>query len=194
MVTEIGLDLAVKKAFIVGYFRVPWFQQKLTVVSENRPIQTPSTHRQRLAAGNGPALRMDLANLQSNGVTGTPTPQEQPSPRQPLATLNNNSISGTGFAGYGMSAGLKVSNLTGTSPNAFARPVVRSRGLFLIQALLRYPLMIPQSPNDQALDFQQIAARNSVRLPRLIFSRMETTTTNPRMYRSCNKTCSTSLI
>ena len=94
-------------------------------------MQTPSTHRQRLAPGNGPSPRMGLANLQSNAVAGTPMQQQRPSPRQPFAALNNNTVSGTGFAGYGMSAGLKVSNPAGTNSNGFARPVVRSRGLFL---------------------------------------------------------------
>jgi E3 ubiquitin-protein ligase CCNP1IP1 len=55
-------------------------------------------------------------------------PQHRVSPRQPLANLNGNSP-GPGFAGYGMSAGLKVSNPAGSGANGFSRPVVRSRGI-----------------------------------------------------------------
>lgn len=53
--------------------------------------------------------------------------QHRVSPRQPLASLNGNSP-GPGFSGYGMSAGMKVSNPAGSGANGFSRPVIRSRG------------------------------------------------------------------
>lgn len=93
---------------------------------QNHPIQTPSTHRQRLASGNVPVPRIGLANLPGNSVPAAPMPQHRVSPRQPLANPNGNSP-GPGFAGYGMSAGLKVSNPAGSGANGFSRPVVRSR-------------------------------------------------------------------
>jgi E3 ubiquitin-protein ligase CCNP1IP1 len=48
------------------------------------------------------------------------------SPRTALASISGNG--GSAFAGYGMSAGLKVSNQMGTQNN-IGRPQVRSRGL-----------------------------------------------------------------
>ncbi|PMD30578.1 hypothetical protein L207DRAFT_473535 [Hyaloscypha variabilis F] len=96
---------------------------------QNQPIQTPSTHRQRLASGNIPPPRIGQANLPGNGAPGplgAQKAQHRASPRQPLANINGNSP-GSGFAGYGMSAGLKVSNPAGSGVNAFSRPVVRSR-------------------------------------------------------------------
>jgi E3 ubiquitin-protein ligase CCNP1IP1 len=69
-----------------------------------------------------------MANLPGNSVLGASVPQHRVSPRQPLASLNGNGPGPTGFAGYGMSAGLKVSNPTGSGGNGFARPAVRSRG------------------------------------------------------------------
>lgn len=97
-------------------------------VQQNQPIQTPSTHRQRLASGNPPPPRIGLANLPGNNVLGASVPQHRVSPRQPLAGLSGNSPGPpTGFAGYGMSAGMKVSNPTGSGGNGFARPAVRSR-------------------------------------------------------------------
>ena len=97
------------------------------------PIQTPSTHRQRLGSGNAPAPRIGLVSLQSNGISTTPMLQQRafPSCRQPLFNLNANAATGHGFAGYGMSAGLKVSNPAGSIANV-ERPVIRSRGLIQV--------------------------------------------------------------
>jgi len=102
----------------------------LTSLPENQPIQTPSTHRQRLASGNVLPPRIGLANVPGTGAPGppgAPMAQHRVSPRQPLVNINGNSP-GPGFAGYGMSAGLKVSNPAGSGAIAFSRPVVRSRG------------------------------------------------------------------
>jgi E3 ubiquitin-protein ligase CCNP1IP1 len=104
---------------------------RLTWIQENQPIQTPSTHRQRLNPGNAPAPpRMGLSNLQS-GMSSAPIPNQgiSPSGRQALSNLNANSAAGPGFAGYGMSAGLKVSNPAGSVTNGVERPIIRSRGL-----------------------------------------------------------------
>jgi E3 ubiquitin-protein ligase CCNP1IP1 len=92
-------------------------------------MQTPSTHRQRLATGNDPTPRPGFATLHSTGIARTPMlPPQKISPRQPLANLSGNNSGPTGFAGYGMSAGLKVSNPTGAGTHGLARPVMRSRG------------------------------------------------------------------
>ncbi|KAE9371736.1 hypothetical protein N431DRAFT_410726 [Stipitochalara longipes BDJ] len=96
---------------------------------QNQHIQTPSTHRQRLASGNVPPPRIGLTNLLGNGAPRLPEglmAQNRVSPRQPLANINGNSP-GSGFAGYGMSAGLKVSNPARSGANAFSGPAVRSR-------------------------------------------------------------------
>ena len=98
---------------------------------DNQQAQTPSTHRQRLAPGNAPTPRIGMINMQPNSVAGTPMPRTGTG-RSPLASLNANSTVGPGFAGYGMSAGLKVSNPAGSSVNGFSRPFVRSRGLYKV--------------------------------------------------------------
>ncbi|CAL3962740.1 unnamed protein product [Diplocarpon coronariae] len=92
--------------------------------NQNFPYQTPSSQRQQ-AASYAP-ITTGLG-LQNNGVSATPEPLSRTSPRQPLASLNGNSPRLSGFSGYGMSAGLKVSNPTGSVVNGMARPVMRSR-------------------------------------------------------------------
>jgi E3 ubiquitin-protein ligase CCNP1IP1 len=96
-------------------------------------MQTPSTNRQRLIPTNvpaaGPTTRIELATIHQGGTPGGIIPQYRTTPRQPLASLNSNSISPSGFVGYGMSAGLKVSNPAATIMNGLGRPVVRARGL-----------------------------------------------------------------
>ena len=94
------------------------------------PVQTPSTHRQRLAVGNGPTARTGHAIRQPSVINRTPSlPPQRISPRQPLASLSGNHCSPSGFAGYGMSAGLKVSNSTGAAIQGLARASNASRGL-----------------------------------------------------------------
>lgn len=77
---------------------------------------------------------MELTNLQPNGISGTPMPHQRISPlgRQPLSNLNANAAAGPGFAGYGMSAGLKVSNPAGSVANGVERPVTRPRGVIQV--------------------------------------------------------------
>jgi E3 ubiquitin-protein ligase CCNP1IP1 len=114
-------------------------------------MQTPSTHRQRLAPGNDPTPRPGFVNLHSTGIARTPMlPPQRTSPRQPLANLSGNNAGPTGFAGYGMSAGLKVSNPTGAGIHGLARPVMRSRG----------PAANPVS-NHCLTDFLAVAQRPS---------------------------------
>ncbi|RKF81579.1 putative cyclin b1 interacting protein 1 [Golovinomyces cichoracearum] len=83
-------------------------------------MQTPSTHRTKLPHGNF------HPQIGSTNVINRPTIQQQcqRSPRDPLSNLSNNNNSG--FTGYGMSAGLKVSNST-TVPSGSSRPILRSR-------------------------------------------------------------------
>jgi E3 ubiquitin-protein ligase CCNP1IP1 len=118
----------------------------------NIPMQTPSTHRQRLMPGNDPTPRPGFANLHSIGVARTPMLSSQRiSPRQPLANLSGNNAGPTGFAGYGMSAGLKVSNPTGAAAQGLARPVMRSRGPSTNSANHRWLidfLTVAQRPNS----------------------------------------------
>lgn len=65
-----------------------------------------------------------------------PNQSISPMGRQPLLNLSSNSAGGSGFSGYGMSAGMKVSNPAGSMANGVngvERPVLRSRGLLTIQ-------------------------------------------------------------
>lgn len=103
-------------------------------------MHTPSTNRQSIAPTNapatGPAPRIGLSSIHPGGVSGVPNLQYRSSPRQPLASLNTNSISPSGFAGYGMSAGLKVSNPAAAAINGLGRPIIRSRGLSILYTIL----------------------------------------------------------
>ncbi|KAG0652849.1 RING-type E3 ubiquitin transferase CCNB1IP1 [Hyphodiscus hymeniophilus] len=98
-------------------------------IPQNQPVQTPSTHRHRLGSGIAPGARTVLANIQSTGISRTPIPHPNisPSDRQALSSLNPNAATGPGFAGYGLTAGLKVSNPARSPANAVERPVIRSR-------------------------------------------------------------------
>jgi len=88
-------------------------------------MQTPSTHRRRLALNNPtPAPRIGIANVQPNINIGTPMPRGNSTGRSPLANLSGNG----GFSGYGMSAGLKVSNPTGLINNGAPKSLNRARG------------------------------------------------------------------
>ncbi|TVY13576.1 E3 ubiquitin-protein ligase [Lachnellula arida] len=103
-------------------------------IQQIHPIQTPSTHRQRFAPENQPLPRLGPSNMQFNGHMGTPMPQKRPSPRQPLANLGTNAGGGSGFAGYGMSAGMKVSNPASAAANGATRPLVRSKAHIVVVA------------------------------------------------------------
>jgi E3 ubiquitin-protein ligase CCNP1IP1 len=89
-------------------------------------MQTPSTHRQRFGSGFAPSPRMGVAHVESNIISGTPMPNQRTSPlgRLALSNLNANATAGHGLTGYGLTAGIKVSN-----PAAIERPVRTSRGL-----------------------------------------------------------------
>lgn len=142
---------------------------------ENQPIQTPSTHRQRLSSNVALTPRIGLANFGPNGASGTPMLQRNPTGRSPLANLNANSA-GPGFTGYGMSAGLKVSNPAGSAANGFTRPQVRSRGrsdMSFGEEKLLNPM---QLHNGRRLVFLLIAIQHLHR-PITCF-RMVTTTTD----------------
>lgn len=104
----------------------------------NQPIQTPSTHRQRFAPGSQLNPQMATSNTPFNAPAGTPMLQKRPSPRQPLANLGINTGGGSGFSGYGMSAGMKVSNPASTAALGGSRPVVRSRGPISSSPLIVY--------------------------------------------------------
>lgn len=64
-----------------------------------------------------------MTNVQFDGSTRANKAQRSSSGRLPLTNTNGNSP----FAGYGMSAGLKMSNLGTTSAQGFTKPSVRPR-------------------------------------------------------------------
>ncbi len=66
--------------------------------------------------------------IQPNEISSTPRLQHRVSPRQPLANLSGNNPGLSGFAGYGMSAGLKVSNPAVAANNSMGRPAIISKG------------------------------------------------------------------
>jgi len=111
-----------------GYNQTVWSRfgsQGSNSQNDNQPAETPSSHRQRLTTGASPRT---LQNLQNNHIASIPTPQIRTTPsRQPLAGLSANNSLGSGFAGYGLTAGMKVSNPAGAVANGLARPVIRSR-------------------------------------------------------------------
>ncbi|KAL2070371.1 hypothetical protein VTL71DRAFT_13397 [Oculimacula yallundae] len=84
--------------------------------------KTPSSHRQTLSTLQGLGL-----GIQHPGVSATPQTLNRVSPRMPLASINGNNPGPSGFAGYGMSAGLKVSNSSGIARNGSARPLMKPR-------------------------------------------------------------------
>lgn len=105
------------------------FPDQSNVSAENQPMQTPSSHRQRVSSGNAPP-RPGPIHPQMNNATETPLLGQRGIPRRsPLRNFNGNGVNG--FAGYGMSAGLKVSNPTETVADGFSRPMIRSRGQYL---------------------------------------------------------------
>jgi E3 ubiquitin-protein ligase CCNP1IP1 len=88
--------------------------------------------------------------MQFNGPVGTPITQKRPSPRQSLVNLGTNAGGGSGFAGYGMSAGMKVSNRASAAANGTSRPLVRSRGTSVahltLSSCLAHVLIVAQRP------------------------------------------------
>ncbi|KAL3427325.1 hypothetical protein PVAG01_00834 [Phlyctema vagabunda] len=95
-------------------------------LNQNQPAQTPSSHRQRFAASNLSEQHM-IPPVQTNvNPLGTPYASLKATPaRSPLKNIGHNA---NGFAGYGMSAGLKSSNPTGNMTADFGKPVARPRG------------------------------------------------------------------
>ncbi|KAL5330188.1 hypothetical protein ACEPPN_003713 [Leptodophora sp. 'Broadleaf-Isolate-01'] len=93
-------------------------------INHNPPMQTPSSHRQN--SGSYPMQGVGLG-LQTRGISATPQTLHRVSPRLPFANVSGNNQGLSGFTGYGMSAGLKVSNPTGATKPGAARPAMRSR-------------------------------------------------------------------
>ncbi|CAD6448664.1 3b4b70bb-6926-4e5f-8011-0c84d4c8c40c [Sclerotinia trifoliorum] len=96
----------------------------------NQVQATPSSHRQPLISGNFPPVSIGMNNLQHH-MAGTPLSLSQGrvtvTPRRtPLSGLNVNVGQVSGFAGYGMRAGLKVGNQGASVASEFSRPSVRS--------------------------------------------------------------------
>lgn len=92
-----------------AFFILPFSQARmLTIYTGHDVAQTPSSNRQRL---NGePNVGIAVSNLQIPRSLGTPM-QPRISPARGLfGGVRSNGSGGNGFAGYGMSAGLKVSH------------------------------------------------------------------------------------
>jgi E3 ubiquitin-protein ligase CCNP1IP1 len=78
---------------------------------------------------------MGLASLQNGRTASAPLAQHRGTPaRQPLTSLSPNGASNYAFAGYGMSAGVKVSHPVAAAQSNIlgARPTVRSRGWIIL--------------------------------------------------------------
>ncbi|KAH8808911.1 cyclin B1 interacting protein-like protein 1 [Xylogone sp. PMI_703] len=93
-------------------------------IRQNRPIETPSSHRRPLGATTYPGLEH---TQQSNPARAMQSQRRSTPNRPPLGGQINSGSAMPGLAGYGMSAGVKVSNPVGTSVGGFARPTIRSR-------------------------------------------------------------------
>lgn len=116
-------------------------------LTDNPPMQTPSSHRQN--SGSYPMQGVGLG-LQTRGISATPQTLHRVSPRLPFANVSGNNQGLSGFTGYGMSAGLKVSNPTGATKPGAARPAMRSRGL-----------SYSHLPSIPLIDISAVAQRNS---------------------------------
>ena len=131
--------------------------------------------------------------LQSNGVSTTPQTQSRVSPRQPLVSVNGNNQGLSGFAGYGMSAGLKVSNPPGTATGGLPRPVMRSRGLIGLNDLMRLCIDIQQWLKEtRQVAFPRIKIQHIAQLRLLTCSLTEIASTD-RALEYCYAFCSTLL-
>lgn len=86
-------------------------------------MQTPSTHRTNCLYGK-PQPYVEFMNRQDRNSMQQ---QHRISPRETQTSSNNNY---NGIAGYGMSAGLKVSNTGTVGPNGLLRPVTQSQGSY----------------------------------------------------------------
>lgn len=98
----------------------------------NDPTQTPSSHRQRLATELGPST--GIASLHQNGRTASAPISEKRSASipSPLTSMSPNGNNRYSFAGYGMSAGMKVSQppMVAQGVSGGSRSTFRSRGSF----------------------------------------------------------------
>ncbi|KAG4429437.1 hypothetical protein IFR05_015078 [Cadophora sp. M221] len=81
------------------------------------------------STGSYPMQGIGLGLRQTRSISATPQTLHRVSPRLPFANASGNNQGPSGFAGYGMSAGLKVSNPAGAAKPGTARPAMRSRGL-----------------------------------------------------------------
>ncbi|KAI1001727.1 hypothetical protein K3495_g6474 [Podosphaera aphanis] len=97
----------------------PWAGYCRQVAPQSNHIQTPSTHRTKFPPENFQP-QIGLANLQE-GITSN---QFQMNSRGPLPNIGRNSH---GFAGYGISSGIKTSAPSTGAPVAFMRPTPRTR-------------------------------------------------------------------
>ncbi|MCJ1230733.1 hypothetical protein MMC12_007407 [Toensbergia leucococca] len=82
---------------------------------------TPSHHRTRLGqTTTQPGNRAEPRN-QNISLVGS-LQSQTPSQRQPLGSVNTNSVNRSGVSGYGMSAGMKVGRQQALRPESFSHP------------------------------------------------------------------------
>ena len=92
-----------------GIFSQPFTQAAMLIMYTGHSIaQTPSSNRQRL---NGePNVGIATSNMQNSRSLSTPMQPRNSPARGLFGGVRSNRSGGNGFAGYGMSAGLKVSH------------------------------------------------------------------------------------
>lgn len=100
-------------------------------------VSTPSSHRQPVPLGPSSSVGLNFSNLEHRQQFSTPQPQnlDATSSRHPLSNISPNLNSNQpGFAGYGLSGGMKISRPAGAqSVNTnLSRPIIRSRGMYLV--------------------------------------------------------------
>lgn len=104
-----GLVVLAREIIARAFFIRPFTRARMLIIYTGHGVaQTPSSNRQRL---NGePKVGIAVSNLQIPRSLSTPM-QPRVSPARGLfGGVRSNGSGGNGFAGYGMSAGLKVSH------------------------------------------------------------------------------------
>lgn len=103
-----GLALLAREIITRAFFLHPFTQTALLIIYTGHVVaQTPSSQRQRL---NGePNVGIAVSNMNSRSLSTPMQPRHSPA-RGLFGGVRSNGSGGNGFAGYGMSAGLKVSH------------------------------------------------------------------------------------
>lgn len=104
-----GLAFLARGIIARAIFLCPFIQAAMLITYTGHGItQTPSSNRQRL---NGePNVGIAVSNMQPSRSLSTPMQSRNSPARGLFGGVRSNGSGGNGFAGYGMSAGLKVSH------------------------------------------------------------------------------------